>query len=425
MEFNNNQGDRNNLNKGTIIEPYYYETIKEKPKKQKKGRKYLGITLSVVLVLVIGISSGVTIGYLASPEITQMLGGKAVNSDFALGYGSPITNNNAAENVSNSNGNVNNPVVSIAKEVGPSVVTVTSIIKVKDWFNNVYDQEGTGSGVIFGEKDNEIYIVTNYHVVDRASEVKITLYGNQTIPATIKGYDKQADLAVVTINKEDIPLDIRSQIKIANLGDSDMLQVGEIAVAIGNPLGKQTSNTVTVGYISGLNREIAVSDKPLKLIQTDAAINPGNSGGALVNSRGEVIGINAIKLVDEKVEGMGFAIPINTVKPIIEDIVNQKPKPFLGIIGIDLGAEKADLVELPIGIYIKQVVPQSAAAEGGIQQGDIIFEFDGEKISSMQKLSEIISTHEVGDKINIKLIRNQNKKMETNIELKDYKEFNQ
>ena len=204
-----------------------------------------------------------------------------------------------------------------------------------------------------------------------------------------------------------------------------MLQVGEIAVAIGNPLGKQTSNTVTVGYISGLNREIAVSDKPLKLIQTDAAINPGNSGGALVNGEGEVIGINAIKLVDEKVEGMGFAIPINTVKPIIEDIVNQKPKPFLGIVGIDLDAQKADLVELPIGIYIKQVVSGSAAAESGIQQGDIIFEFDGEKISSMEKLSEIISTHEVGDNINVKLIRNQNKKMEIVVKLKDYKEFNQ
>ena len=186
-EQNNNQYQQDNLNNETIIEPYYYETIKEEPRKQKKGRKFVGITLAVVLVLVTAISSGVTIGYLASPQIKQILKGESQNGDFALEYGAPITNNNdVAENVSNSNVYANNPVVSIAKEVGPSVVTVTSIIKVKDWFNNVYDQEGTGSGVIFGEKNNEIYIVTNYHVVDRASEVKVTLYGNQTIPATIK-----------------------------------------------------------------------------------------------------------------------------------------------------------------------------------------------------------------------------------------------
>ena len=178
-------------------------------------------------------------------------------------------------------------------------------------------------------------------------------------------------------------------------------------MAIGNPLGDAYDNTVTAGVISALNRKIQIADKELTLIQTDAAINPGNSGGALVGSRGTVIGINSIKLVDTSVEGMGFAIPINVAKPIIEELVNKGSvsRPYLGIMGQDINEDVSELYEIPIGVLVRQVIEGSGADAAGIQAGDIIIEFDGEKITSMKQLTKIIESHKVGDKIEVKLIR--------------------
>ena len=210
----------------------------------------------------------------------------------------------------------------------------------------------------------------------------------------------------------EIPEEIRPDLKPAPMGNSDTLEVGELAVAIGNPVNEAYNNTVTAGVISALNREIRLPDKRLNLIQTDAAINPGNSGGALVGSAGTVIGINTIKLVDSQIEGMGFAIPINEVKPIVEELMNSGTilRPYLGIIGADVTEETAALLEFPIGIYIRSVMEGSGAYAAGLQEGDIIIEFNGEKISSMESLSTKIGGHKPNDLVSIKLIRGNQKK---------------
>ncbi|MCG8540401.1 MAG: trypsin-like peptidase domain-containing protein [Clostridia bacterium] len=304
------------------------------------------------------------------------------------------------------------PITRIAEEVGPSIVAITSKVQVRDWFNNQYFQEGQGSGVIFEVNDKNVMIVTNEHVINRASEVIVTLYDNKKVPATIVGIDPETDLAVLKVDRKDIPKGISNKIVAARLGDSDRLKVGETAIAIGNPMGY--NNTVTAGVISALNRQIELPDKTLGVVQTDAAINPGNSGGALVNINGEVIGINTVKIADTKVEGIGFAIPINSAKPIINELVENGSvsRPYLGILGKDIDESTSELYELPIGVFIADVVEDSAAYFAGIQKGDIIIEFEGEKIYSMEQLSQLIKNKEIGDSIQIKVIRNGKEKKE-------------
>lgn len=304
------------------------------------------------------------------------------------------------------------PVTFIAEEVGPSIVAITSKVKVRDWFDNQYLQEGQGSGVIFDVNDENVMIVTNEHVINGASEVIVTLYDNKRVPATIIGVDPETDLAVLKIRRRDIPEEISNKIVAAKLGDSKDLRVGETAIAIGNPMGY--NNTVTVGVISALNRELELPDKKLELVQTDAAINPGNSGGALVNIDGEVIGINTVKIADTKVEGIGFAIPINSAKPIINELVNKGSvsRPYLGILGKDIDQSVSEMYELPIGVFVGDVMERSAADIAGIKKGDVVIEFEGEKISSMEQLSQLIKSKEVGDTVTIKVIREGNQKKE-------------
>lgn len=303
-------------------------------------------------------------------------------------------------------------IADIAQEVGPSIVAITSKVKVRDWFDNQYLQEGQGSGVIFEVGDKDVMIVTNEHVVNGAAEVMVTLYDNKKVPASIIGIDSETDLAVLKIDKKHIPKEILGKVMAAKFGDSEALRVGETAIAIGNPMGY--NDTVTVGVISALNRELQLPDKKLKLVQTDAAINPGNSGGALVNSNGEVVGINTIKIADTKVEGIGFAIPINSVKPIINELAKKGSisRPFLGIVGKDIDQSTSELYELPIGIFIADVMEKSAADVAGIKRGDVIIEFEGEKIFSMEQLSKLIKERKVGDQVTIKIIRNGKEKKE-------------
>lgn len=304
------------------------------------------------------------------------------------------------------------PAVDIAKNIGPCVVSIKNNKVVATWFGE-FNQAGLGSGVIFKQDNDKVYIVTNAHVVEGANSLLVNFLGNTKVEAELVGADTLTDIAVVAVDKKSIPEEALAGIRVAPLGDSDKLQVGELAVAIGTPIGEAYRNTLTGGYISALDRELEISqgERTLKLIQTDAAINPGNSGGALVGPTGEVIGINSVKLAGE-VEGIGFAIPINDVKPIIAEILEngKVSRPVLGIAGTDVSARSSQLFEIPMGIYIEEVYEGSSADLAGLKADDILFEFDGTKITSMANLKELLNKKKVGDVVQVKVIRGNSKK---------------
>lgn len=377
--------------------------VKSKPVKKKWSLKTI-LILGIIFSMIGGLSIGA--GYRLSES--YLIGYADNNEVLKENKQTEILDSSLTEKVSYRK--TSSAIADIAEEVGPSIVAITSKVKVRDWFDNQYIQEGQGSGVIFENNDNNVMIVTNEHVVDRAQDVIIQFHDNKKVPASIIGIDPETDLAVLKVDKKDIPKEISSKIRAAKLGNSNSLRVGETAIAIGNPMGY--NNTVTVGVISALNRKVELPDKKLDLVQTDAAINPGNSGGALVNIYGEVIGINTVKIADTKVEGIGFAIPINSAKPIIKELVENGSisRPYLGIMGKDIDKSISELYELPIGVFVAEVMEKSAADMAGIKKGDVIIEFDGEKVYSMEKLSQLIKDKEVGNAVKIKVIRNNQKK---------------
>ncbi|GAW93761.1 S1C family serine protease [Calderihabitans maritimus] len=293
------------------------------------------------------------------------------------------------------------PVVAIARQVGPAVVGITNL-RGHDFFNN--QLVSTGSGVIFDRENG--YIVTNYHVVAGAQKILVNLDEKRQYTARLVGGDERTDLAVLKIKADNLPE--------AKFGDSTKLQVGEMAIAIGNPLGREFARSVTVGVISALNREVTVESPTgeaitLKLIQTDAAINPGNSGGALVNARGEVIGINSVKIARADVEGMGFAIPISDAQPIIQQLIEKGyvSRPFIGIYDFrEITEEMSEWYGLPVGIYVGGIVPGGPAEKAGMKPGDIIVKIDDEIIASFEDLQKVLYRHQVGDRVTITVIRN-------------------
>lgn len=294
----------------------------------------------------------------------------------------------------------------IASKVGPSVVGVINKAKVDaqrfyDPFSGRYYyyqdpsasedgvvEQGSGSGIILNESG---YIVTNQHVIDGASEISIILNTGEEIAATLVGQDKKTDLAVLKVDTD-------ATLHPATLGDSTTVEVGETAVAIGNPMGMEFSGSVTAGIISAVNRTMTIDDRTYNLLQTDAAINSGNSGGALINQYGEVIGINSVKLSSSGIEGMGFAIAISEAKPIIEDLMNSgyvTGRPLVGIA----------VQETPYGLFISSVQEGSGAAEAGLAQRDMIIEVDGQKVSSSSEINEIRDTKKPGDSLKFKILR--------------------
>lgn len=298
----------------------------------------------------------------------------------------------------------NNKIVDIVKEVGPSVVNINIKVPMRDFFNNLFLAEGAGSGVIIAQDSTYVYIMTNAHVVKNAKELVVSFADGTEALAQVKGVDSQTDLAVIQIEKS--ALSAKTNIKVAVLSDSDQIQVGETAIAIGNALGY--NNTVTVGVVSALNRELQVDqNRTFSLIQTDAAINPGNSGGALVNIKGEVIGINTVKITETNVEGFGFAIPSNSAKPIIQALLEKGfvERPYLGIRGGDVTEAAAQLYDLPIGIYVAAVEPNSPAAAAGLLEKDIIVGFNGKTTYKMEDLKAQLATMKIGQKIEMKVLR--------------------
>ena len=297
--------------------------------------------------------------------------------------------------------NVENPVVAVAEIAGPSVVGVKVDYYMQSMFGQLEETSGEGSGIVYSADG---YIITNYHVIEDAhnstsATVTVTLSDDQEYEAEIIGCDEVTDLAVLKIEA--------TGLTPATFGNSDELKVGELAVAIGNPLGQEFAGSVTVGYISALNRSITTDGRTYQLIQTDAAINPGNSGGALVNAKGEVIGINTVKITDTTVEGLGFSIPSNDAVKIVTELIQTGKivRPYIGIYGIDLDSVTAKRNKLVEGIYIYQVFSHTPADDAGLSKGDIIVEFDGTEVTTKQELNNLKNAKAIGDKVKIKFYR--------------------
>ena len=387
----------------------------QSPKKRKHSFPRF-VALFVVFVFLAGITFGA--GYSAAlyfgdqltPSLSQT---QAQKLSFDVNQIEPVVTSDSTLYESDS------IVTSIAKTAGPSVVTITStyLVNQNNFFTNeTFETEGTGSGIIYKLRDDDLLIITNHHVIADAKSVEVTFLDNTHLPGEIIGYDSRRDLAVISVSLKDIEESDLSDITVATFGDSEKLEVGELVVAIGNPLGKEFANTVTAGVVSAVNREINIADSSLTLIQTDAAINPGNSGGALVNSHGEVVGINTAKFVDESVEGMGFSIPAHIGIPVIEGIIENgggedvayamnDDKPFLGVQISDITEQIYNETGMPFGIYVTDVYDNSAASNAGVEAGDVIYSLDGQKLMNTEDLFDALADKSVGDVIKISVAR--------------------
>ncbi len=331
-------------------------------------------------------------------------------------------------------------VSDVAAEVIPAVVSITnkSVQEVQDLYGMygmygygrggngrtyTYESESCGSGIIIGQSDEELLICTNNHVVEDATELTVGFVDDEVYEAVVKGTDASNDLAVVAVQLDDISDDTLSQIKIAQIGDSDELVVGQQVVAIGNALGYGQS--VTTGIVSALNRTIELDNYEMGLIQTDAAINPGNSGGPLLDMNGHVIGINSAKASESGVEGMGYAIPISSAKSILEDLMNKKTRTeevseedssFIGITGEGVSDEMSELYGIPKGIYVTDVQDDSPADDAGLKAGDVITKFDGSSVTTMEQLREMLAYYAAGEDVDITVSRqNEGEYVETKI----------
>lgn len=349
---------------------------------EKRRRGVPKVIIIIIGIILVSVISSLTTYFLVRGNNTQISAG------------------NTTYNVEN----VENPVVAVAQIAGPSVVGVKVDFYEQGFFGELQETSEEGSGIIYSEDG---YIITNYHVVEDAisstsAQVTVTLSNQEEYIAEIIGTDSVTDLALLKIDA--------TGLTPATFGKSSDLQVGELAVAIGNPLGQEFAGSVTVGYISALNRTITTDGRTYQLIQTDAAINPGNSGGALVNAKGEVIGINTVKVTDTTVEGLGFAIPSDDALKIIEELklTGKIVRPYIGIYGIDMDEATAKRNNLVEGVYVYQVFSGSPAEAAGISRGDIIVEFDGQQVKTKQELNNAKNKKSIGDKVKIKVYRGGN-----------------
>ena len=322
------------------------------------------------------------------------------------------TSASSSDTAESSSSGSTSDVSAIAEAAMPSLVAITnqSVQEMQNWFgqSQVYESESSGSGIIVGQTDTELLIVTNNHVVDGAQTISVGFVDETVAEAQLKGADSDHDIAVVSVNLSDLSSDTLSSIKQIEIGSSSELKVGEQVIAIGNALGYGQS--VTTGIVSALNRPVTIDGVTNELIQTDAAINPGNSGGALLNMSGQLVGINSAKFSDTNVEGMGYAIPVDDVKDIIEELMNRTVRTekapegqqgYLGITGQDVTSEVAEAYGMPRGVYITSVSEGSAAEAAGLQTGYIITKFDGTSVSSLSGLQDLISYYSAGETVDV------------------------
>ena len=373
-------------------------TSNKKPKKSGRGKYAAKLVASAVAFgLIAGlVMQGVTYGF------------------SKAGIGNGATQLATTKTTSSSSSTSSEDLSGVSSNVMPSIVSITGKFETtsQSWFGQTQssESEGVGSGIIIGKKDGKILIATNNHVVVDAKSLSVGFVDGKSASATIRGTNSDADLAVVEVNTKDMKASTLKKIAVITLGDSSKLKTGERAIAIGNALGYGQS--VTGGYISALNRQVQLTDKTMTLIQTDAAINPGNSGGALLNSKGELIGINTVKYSSEDVEGMGYAIPINTAKPIINKLIkneatSESEQAYLGVSGQTIDSSMASQFDMPSGVYVQQVIKSSPAQEAGISAGDVIVSIDGSSVSTMDGLKEKISNLKAGKKVKI-VVKRQN-----------------
>lgn len=427
------------------IPPEPEKKVKNKRKKNKGGQMSFGkrLGMAAATAAVFGLVAGtvfVGVNYAGNQLLPQKEAAKIENTQISSG-GTGDTSLVSQDTGSYAGSGVSE----VARNVMPSVVSITgiSIQEIPNYFGfgtQKYEGQSSGSGIIVGQNDTELLIATNNHVVkdtnsitvcftnqDGTAAVSDTLTDTSTnggdtdsqnvdlenaVEAKIKGTDADNDLAVVAVKIEDIPEDLRSQIKVATLGDSDSLVIGEQVVAIGNALGYGQS--VTSGYVSALNKKVSSENADSTFIQTDAAINPGNSGGALLNMKGELIGINSAKIASDEVEGMGFAIPISKAQPILDELMSKETRDkvedenkaaYIGITCKNVTSDAAEYYNMPLGVFVDSVSEDGPADKAGIQAGDIIRKIDGTSVETFDNLTEQLSYYEAGEKIDFVISR--------------------
>ena len=353
-----------------------------------------------------------------SPEHSEagLSGDSSLTEDTTTGDGQVAAASEIAQQQSASA--VVTDVTQVVEAVMPACVSITNNFTqtVQDFWGQTYSQDETasGSGIIIGENEQELLIVTNNHVVDSTEQLYVQFIDGETVEAQVKGTDASADLAVVAVKLDTIANSTKQEICIARMGDSDSLKIGEPAIAIGNALGYGQS--VTTGVISALNRKIdsSNSEEGTSLIQTDAAINPGNSGGALLNMRGEVIGINSNKIGGSSIEGMGYAIPISTARPIIEDLMerqtrtkySEEERGYLGISCINVTSDLSENFSMPQGIFVAQVYSGTGAEAAGLVRGNIVVAFDGVTVQNQEELTKQMQYYKAGESVEITIMVN-------------------
>ena len=389
-----------NYSGATYSQPNYTEATYVKPKKEKKKRggakKWI---LCVSMAIVFGVVASVV--FQASNYFLDGIFEKEDNSGKKV----------STTQISSSTGSeVNSDIAAVAENVMPSVVSITnlSVQEVQNFFfggTTIQEYESSGSGIVIGQNDSELLIVSNNHVVEGSSTLTVSFVDGSSVEAQIKGTDADIDLAIIAVPLSQIEDDTLDAIKVATLGDSDALRVGEPAIAIGNALGYGQS--VTYGIISAVSRTIDGFEG--ELIQTDAAINPGNSGGALLNANGEVIGINTAKVSADAVEGMGYAIPISDVNDVINELMNRETRTkvdsakqgALGIKGISVDETTSELYGIPQGVQVSELIKGGAAEQAGIPKKCIITKFDGTRVNSMEDLQEQLQYYEAGETVEV------------------------
>jgi len=384
------------------------------------------ISIALAGVLTVGAVAGLTGFTSKETAVATSFSSESDTEESTTTLLTTVSDDSVTEESSSASSSETLTVAEVAAKALPSVVTITntSVTELESYYGGyygyfygygydsgettTYESVSVGSGIIIGENDTELLILTNHHVVEDATELSVGFIDESAAEAVIKGTDASIDIAVVAVQLDDISSDTMSEISIAEIGDSDSLQLGEQVVAIGNALGYGQS--VTTGIVSALNRTIELDSYTAEMIQTDAAINAGNSGGPLLDMNGRVIGINSAKAADTGVEGMGYAIPISDVTSIIEDLMNKKTRTetvsedesaYIGITGQEVSSEMSSVYGIPEGIYITEVAEDSPAAAAGLQAGYIITKFDSTSVSSMTDLKNLLAYYAGGETVEI------------------------
>ncbi|MDF2483907.1 MAG: hypothetical protein K0R46_75 [Herbinix sp.] len=423
-EINNNEGisgaqnseSNNQISNQSSNESYnYYSAYSSAPVNEVKQRKRRipGAVKLTISAVAFGLIAGLVFqGYymLAWPEDTKIIDDNNLQTTVVT---QDTDTGDTVSIVNNASDTIVTDVSEVVSGAMPSIVAInsTATITSQDFFGREFAQEseGSGSGIIIAQNGTELLIVTNNHVIEGATAIEIVFSDETTASATIKGAEANADLAVLTVDLNSISEKTASTIKVAKLGDSETMVPGEMVIAIGNALGYGQS--VTVGYVSAVDREVTIEDQTMTLLQTDAAINPGNSGGALINTLGEVIGINSVKFASAEVEGMGYAIPISNAVPMINELMNREvvAAEDQGFLGIDTSTAQevneiyAERFNMPIGVYVNDVVDDSPAEAAGLMQGDIITALDGSVIETLEDLKNALSYKTAGQQVELKI----------------------